>query len=236
MRTSAVAAILAITIVPVSLCTGDDFSALLADLSFGDVAPVETAKESVETAKESLTVAQEKTVAELKPVPTGIMMPEMIESAAQEVAAPESTANAAPEVDPEAGQSPQVALQDPIPATVPEASQLVDLEAAFALEGVQSAQSAIPTQVVGHHRHHKCQPACDPIVTCRPHNKVNLPSSTFMQYFRSNACNTNVWDGYQQKCRCCNKHLDGRCDCFDKRGKSGCGCASGGCCDAGCDG
>ncbi|MCD0458293.1 hypothetical protein [Roseiconus lacunae] len=36
---------------------------------------------------------------------------------------------------------------------------------------------------------------------CTPYMPPQLPTSTFYQYWRSNACNTNVWDGYQNRCR-----------------------------------
>ncbi len=59
---------------------------------------------------------------------------------------------------------------------------------------------------------------------CTPHNQPNLPGSTLRQYWKSNSCNTNLWDGYQNKCR---KPLFG--------GKSG-GCGLGGnCADGSCD-
>lgn len=35
---------------------------------------------------------------------------------------------------------------------------------------------------------------------CTPHNQPNLPGSTLRQYWRSNSCNSNVWDGYQNRC------------------------------------
>ena len=80
---------------------------------------------------------------------------------------------------------------------------------------------------------------------CMPRTEVNLPSSTLRQYFRSNRCNTNIWDGYSQKCDSNHEHAHGTCDCHVKK-KRGC-CLGGGCgeilpprqcfdaCDAGCD-
>ncbi|MGB7343118.1 MAG: hypothetical protein WBD20_02800 [Pirellulaceae bacterium] len=59
---------------------------------------------------------------------------------------------------------------------------------------------------------------------CTPHNQPNLPGSTLRQYWRSNACNSNVWDGYQNQCR---KPLFGSKDR---------GCGIGGCSTAGCQG
>ena len=70
MRTSAFsAAILTLATFASSVSANDDFSALLADLSFGDAPSL----------SEPLAVAEEDTVADLKPVPTGITMPGMVE-------------------------------------------------------------------------------------------------------------------------------------------------------------
>ena len=224
MRTSAITAILALSTLTSTLSASDDFSALLADLSFGDAPSL----------NQPLAVAGE-TVAELQPVPTGIVMPEMVESTPPAQSTPIETGLV--ESDPvEPVQSPQVALQDPI-ATDPQPSDRVDLEEAFAMQGMQTVKTEVPLQTVGHINGHCESQVCDSVITCRPRTKPNLPSSTFYQYFRSNACNTNVWDGYQQKCCGSQKHTLGECDCFSKSGKS---CLSKGCndcasCDTGCD-
>ena len=78
---------------------------------------------------------------------------------------------------------------------------------------------------------------------CIPHRVPNLPNSTLRQYWRSNACNTGLWDDYQNDCGSRGRPKKSRC-------KSGCndaaaysapavGCASdagAGCADpaAGC--
>ncbi|MCO8124243.1 hypothetical protein NHH03_21045 [Stieleria sp. TO1_6] len=36
---------------------------------------------------------------------------------------------------------------------------------------------------------------------CQPYTPPQLPTSTFYQYWRSNACNTHVWDGFRNRCR-----------------------------------
>ncbi|MCC9599570.1 hypothetical protein LOC67_03280 [Stieleria sp. JC731] len=36
--------------------------------------------------------------------------------------------------------------------------------------------------------------------SCMPYMPPQMPTSTFYQYWRSNACNTNVWDGYRNRC------------------------------------
>lgn len=86
---------------------------------------------------------------------------------------------------------------------------------------------------------------------CMPRTEVNLPSSTMRQYFRSNRCATNIWDGYSQECGDNHKHIHGTCDCGTKKKRSclsgrcggGCGeilpprqaCNDCGSCDASCD-
>ena len=81
---------------------------------------------------------------------------------------------------------------------------------------------------------------------CVARKPVNLPSSSFRQYFRSNACYTNVWDGYSRECGKNHDCLHGDCDCHSKK-QRGClarggvtlpprpSCHGCGGCDAGCD-
>ncbi len=65
---------------------------------------------------------------------------------------------------------------------------------------------------------------------CTPHNTPNLPGSTLRQYWKSNSCHSNVWDGYQNHCH--KPHTPH---------KKKHGCLHGGCapaatpCEAGCD-
>ena len=62
---------------------------------------------------------------------------------------------------------------------------------------------------------------------CQPYTTPQLPSSTFYQYWRSNACNVNVWYGFKNHCHGANRHTMGQCDCFEKKkGLCGRGCAS----------
>jgi hypothetical protein len=229
MRTSAITAILALSTLTTTLYASDDFSALLADLSFGDAPSL----------NQPLSVVKEQPAAQLMPVPTGIVMPEMVESTqpVQSVPVESAPVQSAPV---ESVQAPQVALQDPV-ASDPEPSTQVDLEAAFALQDLQTVTTQVPSQTVGYIPSSCHSQDCDSVITCRPHNKAILPSSTLYQYFRSNACNTNVWDGYRQKCCSSHAHTMGECDCFTKSSK-GHSCLSKGCngndcarCDAGCD-
>lgn len=219
MRTSAfTVAILAITTVTttLSISAQDDFSALLADLSFGDAPSLH----------ENLAVVEEEPAEDLKPLPSGFCMPGMLESTPPE--ASEVAAEIVPEV------APKVALQDPIPAVTPESSDQVDFDTLFSLQ-----EASTPVAEVVGHIHNRCDvPHCNPVIVCTPHVAPNLPTSTLIQYFRSNKCHTHVWDGYQQHCHN-NKHMRGDCDCFKNGGKHGCGlstCNGGDCasCDSGC--
>ncbi|MFK8111558.1 MAG: hypothetical protein AB8B91_05135 [Rubripirellula sp.] len=197
----------------------DGFSALLADLSFSDLPAL----------NEPLAVAKVERATELKPAPA-LTMP----SNAAPVQKKEAETNFAPPAT--------VALQDPVPAKEPAISSPFDLDAAFELQDLESGRA--PAKSVGHILHHSstsdcgCDTGCDNVITCTPHVKPSLPSSTFQQYFRSNKCAVNVWDGYRQPCGPCQKHIQGRCDCFDKQGNCLSGaynrsdCVS---CDGGCD-
>jgi hypothetical protein len=148
------------------------------------------------------------------------------------------------EATPEVVSAPQVALQDPIPTSIPESSGEINLDAAFALQEIQAAKTDVSSRAVGHPINSCDVQSCDSEFTCTPHVKPILPSSSLYQYFRSDKCYTHVWDGYRRNCGANHKHLHGECDCFTKssKGKScnsvlGHGCDRNGCgsCDAGCD-
>lgn len=69
------------------------------------------------------------------------------------------------------------------------------------------------------------------VKVCLPRREVNLPQSTFHQYFRSNRCYTNIWDGYSKECGDSHKHIHGTCDCHVKKQRKSClaGRCGGGC-------
>ena len=239
MRTSAVAvAIVVFSTVIYSVNAEDDFSALLADLTFTD-APA---------AVEPLAKAPSEPEEELKPVrefampataPAIVDLSEILQSSELESRDIEMPAILEAELR---DSVPQIALQDPVPSArpVPSAqpviassssptSQRFDLSEAFAL---QTPAPAVPGRVVGHQRLHTppsaCGGGCDqpaasgPGMVYRPRSSVNLPTSTLLQYFGSNPCYTNVWDGYQRKC-VHHSHLHGTCDCFQNKCHGECG-------------
>ena len=241
MRISAlsIAIVVATTIVNAAAAK-DDFSDLLAGLSYGQSTPISN----------SVPGYVDRHVDELLPAPSGFVMPND-----QEVLAP------------------QALLSGPVVSDPPHAD-FVDLDAAFAMQQLETAGRGVAVNAVGfgHSRlHDGCGGGCDSggcdglgsggcesCGPCVPHNPVNLPSSTFLQYFRSNKCHTNVWDGYQQACGCAHKHVTGQCDCMEKSSKKcclgsafgscgeilpamprvvrrACDCDGGGCDDVGCD-
>ncbi len=232
MRTSALTSAFLTLATLASTASADDFSALLADLSFSDApAPALT---------EPLAVAQEETVEQLKQVPTGLTMPELVESTPQ--SEPIAEVAIAPPVEEsiEMESAPQVALKDPIPVSEP-TSDNVDFDAVFATQGVPAI--GVESKPVGHVFRQCDNQACDTGIECRPHVKPQLPKSSLYQYFRSDACHTNVWDGYQRHCGAHHKHAHGQCDCFEKSRNNGChglintggNCSDCGSCDALCD-
>ncbi|TWU57238.1 hypothetical protein [Rubripirellula reticaptiva] len=222
----------------------NDFSALLADLSFGDAPPSarvvqnqsnnasafdidEALTLSAPTQLESAAVETTEVfnaVDKLVPVPQSFAMPSFAEVPAK------------------------VSLQAPI-AVAPHATDAIDLNAAFALQDLESSQTSVSAQSVGFghhgshsgplataiHGNHGCASGvCDSVSDCTPHVAPCLPSSTLLQYFRTSKCNTHVWDGYQQKCGFGQKHVNGTCDCFKQR--QGCGQLLPACNGPSCDG
>lgn len=190
-----------------SVASADDFSALLADLSFGDEPALNA----------PMSVAASKSTDELKPAPTGFVLPELD-------SVPSS-----------------VSLQDPVPVATIDSDQ-VDLDAAFSVQEMESAGDSVPAQSVGFPNHgcaagqtdcaaghagcasDQASCDCESVTICRPRTQAVLPSSTLYQYFRSNKCYTNVWDGYRHECPKCHSHIHGECDCFSKKRNHGNDC------------
>lgn len=229
MRISAVAvAIVVFSTGVYSVNAEDDFSALLADLTYTDAPGV----------AEPLSKAAAEPVEKLKPVPefsmpaTAPAMVDLVETLESADLANRDLEQPA-ELEQEMNVSAlRIALQDPVPSEQPAISkspsstgQQFDLNEDFAL---QTPSPAVPSRVVGHHHMHSAGVGCDQSVgcgngmVCCPHPIVNLPTSTLLQYFRSHPCYTNVWDGYQRKCTH-HTHLHGTCDCFQRNYHEECG-------------
>lgn len=208
MRFSAlsIAIILSATIAH-QAAANDDFSDVLADLPFAGPSVVPGYAQAP--------------VEELLPAPTGFVLPAS-----------------------GTFQAPHASLQRPV-AIATEAVDQVDMHAAFAAQEMFGSTISANTVGFGHHRlaagcgGSSCDGGCDSgcghggcdsCQSCVAHDDVQLPSSTFLQYFRSNKCNTHVWDGYQQECGFAHKHVMGECDCAAKS-RRGCrlGSAFGSC-------
>lgn len=225
MRMQALSVLILATLVS-SATANDEIKRLLADLSFGDAIVDDKADSLSERTKPAsqpvAAPAMEKPVIE-KPV---------IEKPVIEASKPASSIAALPafselvaagpglQLPPE--PEPKAMLAEPVPVTVP-LMEIDLLKAADAdLPSVVSIQP-VETKSVGH-RHHNS--ACEPYgyergIVCMPRVSPNLPTSTFLQYFRGNPCYTNVWEGYRYDCGSHHAHIHGECDCF-KRGNSGC--------------
>jgi len=186
MCKSVIAFAFLVTVSTISTVKADDFSALLADLSFGDAPSLS----DTPTPNNTLTPTNPLQSQQLRQAPTAFSMPAEVE------------------------------LQAPVASRSPVTNQplddLVDFEAAFAL---QESKAGVSAQAVGHPFHQAKHGACDSEEVCIPHTAPNLPSSSFYQYFRSNKCNSHVWDGYRQRCRSANGHVNGTCDCFKEKSK-----------------
>ena len=227
MRMQALSVLILATLVS-SATANDEIKRLLADLSFGDAIvddKADSLSERTKLASQPVAApAMEKPVIE-KPV---------IEKPVIEASKPSSSIAALPafselvaagpglQLPPEPEPEPKAVLAEPVPVTVP-LMEIDPLKAADAdLPSVVSIQP-VETKSVGH-RHHNS--ACEPYryergIVCMPRVSPNLPTSTFLQYFRGNPCYTNVWDGYRYDCGSHHAHIHGECDCF-KRGNSGC--------------
>lgn len=145
------------------------------------------------------------------------------------------------------------ALQEPNSA-----GQSTEAKAAGCLVGSKSSScgcdGACDSACAGYHCGSACGSGCGEVIrprcedmscnqnqrdskVCVPRTPVHLPASSFHQYFRSNRCYTNVWDGYTKECtdlsdsagrgvprpnQGCGEILNGNCGCRS-------GCASGTC-------
>ena len=201
----------------------NDFDALLGDLTFGD-AP----------ASESLTldVAAEKAAESLKPVQAeasgGITMPTS-SPAVEAIPAPQpSLVQGQPAVAAPHASAPHAVAAQPAPVQPstdqPTTGGYIDFNQAFAAQNCDSCQGGCDAGYTNSfaggcgrsHHEEECE-------TCVPYHAVSLPSSTLYQYFRSNPCHTDVWNGYRNKCCFASKHTRGECDCFNKdRGCNDC--------------
>lgn len=213
------------------IAVGNDFDVLLQDLSFGNepvaasTAANAVAEDNGPTPEGFVMPSSEALAATTASAPM-VAMQELIEDSDEVVVAPSDvkvdfdevfTSAEATETDLALAQVEDV----PAPAEhipMPPQPEPMPLHP----EPVVAAPITDPSYVGGGcsscATNHHC--GCDNVVTCIPHLPPNLPHSTFLQYFRSNKCNSNVWQGYHQKCGYGHDHIHGTCDCFNPHRKS----------------
>jgi hypothetical protein len=217
------------------IAVGNDFDVLLQDLSFGNEpeaaepvaasAPAYAAADDIGPTPEGFVMPSSKTLVAATASTPLVAVQELIEDSDQVGFASSDvrvdfeevfTSTEATETDYALAQIDDVpAPAENVPAPPqPEPMPLYP-------EPIVAAPITDPVYAAGNcnscatnHRH-----GCENVVTCIPHLPPNLPHSTFLQYFRSNKCNSNVWQGYQQKCGLGHHHVQGTCDCFNPHRK-----------------
>ena len=232
MRNSALT-LLVLALLANTVSANDEIKRLLADLSFGDVM---SADDKLSTSDQVEPVAVESVAVEPVAVEPVAVEPFAVEPFAVERVKSEPVAvgmkmPVVPEVltvvpvialPPE--QTVKAVLKDPIPDSMPLAEvNLIDVTNALPAQIVTIQPREAKS--VGHRlQNQACEThAYQTGVVCRPRVSPNLPTSTFLQYFRGNPCYSNVWDGYGYECGPQHAHLHGECDCF--KGKNA-GCES----------
>ena len=225
MRIQALTLLILATLISTATAN-DEIKRLLADLSFGDAMKSDAATSVPVTAKSDpqpvAPLAMEKVAMEK----VGM------EKVAMKKAAPvrnftASTAfsklvEAGPGLQLPSESAPNAVLKEPVPNAAP----LTDINLSKLVEASSPKVALVQpvgTKSVGHRQHNT---ACEPLgyesgIVCRPRVSPNLPTSTFLQYFRGNPCYSNAWDGYSYDCGSHHAHLHGECDCF-KGKNSGC--------------
>ena len=119
-------------------------------------------------------------------------------------------------------RTPRVELMQPLPIPVP---RIVPTQTKSVLP--ESAEPVTASVVGYRHNHDVCAevPVVEyPEIYCRTREAVQLPTSSFYEYFRSHPCYTNVWEGYGIHCGSHHKHLHGECECFKNSSTGNCDC------------
>ncbi|MDE0862488.1 MAG: hypothetical protein OSA98_01790 [Rubripirellula sp.] len=227
MRNSALT-LLVLALLANTVSANDEIKRLLADLSFGDVM---SADDKLSTSDQVEPVAVEPVAVEPVAVEPVAVEPFAVERVKSEPVAVGMKMPVLPEVltvvpvialPPE--QTVKAVLKDPIPDSMPLAEvNLIDVTNALPAQIVTIQPREAKS--VGHRlQNQACEThAYQTGVVCRPRVSPNLPTSTFLQYFRGNPCYSNAWDGYGYECGPQHAHLHGECDCF--KGKNA-GCES----------
>ena len=122
--------------------------------------------------------------------------------------------------------APKAVLNEPVAESVPQ--QNVDSPEVMNRQPLEVALQPVETTSVGHREYRKdCAPQhYQAEIICQPRYTPNLPTSTFLQYFRGNPCYSNVWAGYRYDCGPQNAHMHGACGCLQGKNNDCAGCDS----------
>jgi hypothetical protein len=208
MRIQALTLLILVTLVS-STSANDEIKRLLADLSFGDAM----------TADEPISVSQQVQIASEPVTPLEIESIDSVPKFSELPGFSELVATG-PGLQLPPETAPKAVLQKPVPDAMPLADlSLTDLATTSSPEIV--LVQPVETKSVGHrHLKQDCEPrGYGTEVVCQPRVAPNLPTSTFLQYFRGNPCSANVWDGYRYDCG----QQHGKCNYFKAKNS---GCAS----------
>lgn len=201
----------------------NDFDALLGELTFGG--PAESAQTLTleNIAANNLAPAPNAQVSAQEPIadPAPIADPQPVVTEAIVM----------PEVDQATDAAPveQEAAAEPIPAPVVSPMPAPACEGGHCGTGECHSCNSCSSRQCCNNRQSLCNTSDCKLFNfdkmacaCVPHTPPNLPTSSFYQYFKSNACNCRVWDGYQNRCIYSSKHSRGQCDCFHHKPKKSC--------------
>ena len=234
MRFTALATVICF-LVGFTQASADDFSALLAELSFG-------ARPAAASAAPNLGVAPNRVAGVLRPAPNSFDLPGLPQASLQGPVARGQASSSASKLNLGAASALQEMNRQSGNVSANSVGHLFsrgrghsgDCDTCDApriakrpcatgcgeiLDAPGQCQSCAPGSCFGKHKEEV------PSV-CVPRQEVRLPSSTMYQYFRSNRCHTNVWAGYSQECGKNHQCLHGTCDCHSKKKPS---------CQGGCE-
>lgn len=201
------------------LQAGNDFDALLAEVDFGQASEVveetvtPSASDIVELNAEPIRDPAPATELASTPAAEALTMPQDSAAAATESLPTPPPPAAEPATEPAAEA--ELPPAEPVPAAAAGVGSAACGECASCNNHCQSGCG------------HQCGLKGHQFIKdgfCQPYTPPRLPTSTFYQYWRSNACNVNVWDGFKNRCH---PHID-----LSLHHNKGCGCDNG--CDSGC--
>lgn len=230
MRLKALSLLIAASLVSVSHAN-DEITRLLADLSFGDAVTVDESVAVSEEASQPIDAAVDVDkavdVEEAADTEDEVELPE-IKSDEQFSQLPEFSELVAsgPGLQLPVEPAPKAVLNEPVAESEPQ--QDVDSPEVMNRQPLEVALQPVETTSVGHREYRKdCAPQpYQAEIICQPRYTPNLPTSTFLQYFRGNPCYSNVWAGYRYDCGPQHAHMHGACGCLQGKNNDCAGCDS----------